>query len=117
MFEEREDGVFKPPPTELLGRALKGLRSPMPPLDAPVWSWSIDVNEGLKELEEGAPPPYILVAGGFMAEEVDDRAEEVDMGGLKLPIVPWNILPPIPGFSLSCLFNHVIICALLSKFF
>lgn len=52
-----------------------------------------------------------------MAEEVDDRAEEVDMGGLKLPIVPWNILPPIPGFSLSCLFNHVIICALLSKFF
>ena len=68
----------------------------------PAANWSTDENDGLNDAD--APEP-IPATGGFEAIEY-------------LLVYPdESKVPPRFGFSLSYLFNHVIIYALLSRFF
>jgi len=69
----------------------------------PPLSYSIEAKLGLKEVLPRA-------VGGLLkdATPCEPYFEMVEEGGRRLP--------PIPGFSLSCLFSQVIIWALLSRF-
>jgi len=67
----------------------------------PPFNYSIEAKLGLKD-------ELPIDVGGLAKPAVVLYLEMVDEGGIRLP--------PIPGFSFSCLFSQVIIYALLSRF-
>jgi hypothetical protein len=65
-------------------------------------SCSIEAKEGLKEDAPPIPERVVVMVGGLPAS-VDEPYLDYDIpeGGRRLP--------PMPGFSLSCLLSQVII--------
>jgi hypothetical protein len=71
-------------------------------------SYSTDAKVGLNE--------FVVEATGGLVRLVRELPMLVTVVALYVE-VGGNPMPPIPGFSFSCLLSQDIICALLSKLF